>query len=126
MTVMHTRFAHTLLLILLLALTGQAQAASCGSDTGGGMSMPMEMDGDHQSHCAPGAGSDHGVRSGDCGGHDGDCEQNCGCCPGHCASALPAGDSRALPLRGNSQTTSYREFNSSPEPEAALRPPIRR
>lgn len=114
---MASRFTRTLLLVLLLALNGQALAAGCEAKASGEMFMPVDMQGDHQSHCSPAA-------NGDCEAHSGNCDQSCGSCPGHCASALPAGDNRVVPPAGNFQATAYREFSSSPEPEAALRPPI--
>lgn len=111
-----------ILLSLLLALSGQALALGCGTDHDGEQPVSMDMSADdHHSHCEPSAGGEHG--SGNCAQPD-DCTSDCACCPGHCAGAMPAGDSKPISTYGSAAATAYLELNSSPEPEAAIRPPI--
>lgn len=119
---MRIALARPLLLILLLVLAGQAPAAPCASGIGGD-TMPMSADGDH---CPAGAGGDYGQHGGACTEPSSDCEQNCNCCPGHCTSLLLANDGSAAHFPGHSPATPYREFDTSPDPETALRPPILR
>jgi len=111
---MRTGLFRTLLLIALLALTGQGLAAPCGAD--GAMpagasvsdscqSMTMDMEHAHQNHGC----------HGDSGAPD------CHCCAG----GLPAQETAAALVPHSATSTAYRPFDSSPEPELALRPPIR-
>lgn len=111
---MRTPVGETLLLLLLLAIAGPALAAPCAGQAQPAMEMAADSD-----HCSAESSGHHCEP-------DTDCDQTCNCCPGHCASALPAGDTQvATPARG-APVTAYTEINSSPEPEAAIRPPIRR
>ncbi|WP_346837538.1 hypothetical protein [Microbulbifer sp. SAOS-129_SWC] len=114
---MRTGFLHTLLLIALLALTGQALAASCGIDTDSTLTTAAAMTADN-GHCAPAHHQDNRCDSDSVA-------QGCHCCPGHCSGALAADESFVVAPQRSGNATTYLRFVSSPEPDSALRPPIR-
>jgi len=116
----------TLLLLLLLAITGRALAAPCATDAHGDHAAAAAAT-PQQAHCHHSGDAAHEkpcAQQGDQTG--GDCERGCNCCPGHCATALPSSNAPCGMPAGVSPATAYREDNSSPSLESAIRPPISR
>ncbi|WP_444942883.1 hypothetical protein ACJJIK_12195 [Microbulbifer sp. ZKSA006] len=113
---MHTGIFRLFLLTLLLAFGGQAMASSCAEKhEAPAVSIPAEAP-----HC-------DGTTPANCNdSHASSCTVECSCCAGpSTSSAVNTPDK--IPADGrNLQVTAYREFNSSPDPEMALRPPILR
>ena len=140
---MHRMTARSLLFLMLITVFGQVMAQSC-ADLHGQMAVASTMEemdesaGHQRTHSSPSA--EEGQHHDHCG--DGmtvpqtqtshcdaqptadDCGQGCSCCPGHCASALPAAETKAAQAVGCAQISSYHDIASSPEPESAIRPPI--
>lgn len=116
----------TLLLLLLLAIAGRALAAPCATETHGDHAAAAVAT-PQQAHCHQPGDTTH---QGHCSQQDdqasGDCERGCNCCPGHCSTALPSGNGPCGVRTGVAPVTAYRENNSSPAPESAIRPPISR
>lgn len=131
---MHLDLTRILLLMLALTLNGQAFAAPCGVRDG-----QVGEVGDHHhaaapqasAHCAEATDSHHCHQSGGPGIEPADspqsesCEQACSCCPGHCASAITASEHTGSTLHRLAGKAFYSEPQSSPLPEATIRPPIR-
>ncbi|WP_444904800.1 hypothetical protein ACJJIU_08380 [Microbulbifer sp. CnH-101-E] len=112
-----------LLLFLHLAVSGQVLAAACASELQGIHTSVVSQqehchqleEAKHQEHCTQ---QDAQV--------DVDCDQGCNSCPSHCTTALPSATGPSEAAANISLVTAYRENNSSPAPENAIRPPISR
>ncbi|UHQ56781.1 hypothetical protein [Microbulbifer sp. YPW16] len=116
-----------LLITLALALNGQAFAAPCaGGNSGGEHGGEHHQAGQAAQHCAPEShhcdATSQASTIQDSGPES--CEQACSCCPGHCASAITAQSVHGPAALAPVAHTLYAELQSSPLPEAALRPPI--
>jgi len=114
---MQPGFFRSLLLILLLTFAGLASAVPC-SERDEMTPALMNAEASEQNHCS----SDKPT---DCSsGHTGDCGIECSCCPGLSNSLAALSDSKPAFFRQGPRNTTYLRFNSPPEPDTELRPPI--
>ncbi|WP_444918255.1 hypothetical protein [Microbulbifer sp. JMSA003] len=112
---MHTGIFRLFLLTLLLAFGGQAVASSCAeTHESPAASIPAE----EKTHC------DEATLENCSDSHPSSCTAECSCCAGPGTSSAVNTQYKILVYNRNLLVTAYREFNSSPDPEMALRPPI--